>query len=147
RPSEGQLSAGRRSAAPSRATKAHWMKTKTTIGILLVASLASAVAAETGTKKTLADCIAIAIAQHPDLRAARFAADVGHAQTWEAISSALPQVNASYSAQRRHTSPSASTGAQIGGRANTFNFYSTGVTFSQILFDFGQSLYAIRAAQ
>jgi outer membrane protein len=124
------------------------MKTQTTVGILLLlVSLANSLAAETAAKKTLADCIAIAIAQHPDLRAARFAADVGHAQTWEAISTALPQINASYSAQRRHTSAGASTGTQIGGKANTFSFYSTGLTFSQILFDFGQSLYAIRAAQ
>jgi len=124
------------------------MRTSTAVRVfVLLSCVASPLAAQTATRKTLAECIAIAIARHPDLRAAQFAADVGRAQTWEAISSALPQVNASYSAQRRHTSPTASTGAQIGGRTNTFSFYSTGLTFSQILFDFGQSLYAIRAAQ
>lgn len=98
-------------------------------------------------RKTLAECIEIALAEHPDVRAARAAAQVGQEQTWQAVSSALPQVNLTYAAQRRHTSPSATTGTRIGGAAQTFDFYSTGVGFSQVLFDFGQSLHAIRAAR
>ena len=116
-------------------------------GGLLLASVASAALAQSAPKKTLAECLQIAIERHPDIQTARAAADVGHAQTWEAISTALPQINASYSAQKRHTSAGASTGTTIGGKAQTFQFYSTGFTFSQILFDFGQSLYAIRSAQ
>lgn len=135
------------------------MKTGSLVHVLLLASLMSAARADTAPKRTLAECVAIALAEHPDLKAAEFAAAVGHAQTWEAISNALPQLNASYSAQRRHTSAAASTGTQIGSAprgeatgqsfsaAQTFSFYSTGISFSQILFDFGQTLYAIRAAQ
>jgi len=116
-------------------------------GGLLLASVASAALAQSAPQKTLAECLQIAIERHPDIQTAQAAAAIGHAQTWEAISVALPQINASYSAQKRHTSAGASTGTTIGGQAQTFQFYSTGFTFSQILFDFGQSLYAIRAAQ
>src|ERR1051325_8053640 len=116
------------------------------IGSMLVL-LASAGGAQSEPQKTLAECLQIAVERHPDIQTARAAADVGHAQTWEAISTALPQINASYSAQKRHTSAGASPGTTIGGKAQTFQFYSTGFTFSQILFDFGQSLYAIRSAQ
>jgi outer membrane protein len=111
--------------------------------------LASAGAAQD--RKTLADCIAIALANQPNLKAAGATLEAGHARTWQAISGALPQVSANYSADRRNTSATARTGAPIGGaasaRSNTFNFYSTGISLSQILFDFGQSLDGIRAAQ
>jgi len=108
---------------------------------------AATVGAQAPPQKTLAECLQIAIERHPDVQSAQAAADIAHAQTWEAISTALPQVNASYTAQRRHTSAGASTGTTLGGQSQTFNFFSTGFTFSQILFDFGQSLFAIRSAQ
>jgi outer membrane protein len=115
--------------------------------LLLTNCMTAPVRAEERPKKTLDECIAIAVERHPDLKAARAAVQVGHQQTWEAISTALPQIDAAYGAQRRHTSAAASTAAQIGGAPSTFDFYSTGLTFSQILFDFGQSLAGIRAAQ
>jgi len=96
--------------------------------------LASAAAAED--RKTVAECIAIALANQPNLKAAGATLEAGHARTWQAISGALPQVTANYSANRRNTSATARTGAPIGGaaaaRSNTFNFYSTGVSLSQI---------------
>ncbi len=101
--------------------------------------------------KTLAECVAIAVANHPDLKAASASLDAGRQRTWQAVSGALPQIDANYGADRRRTSATARTGAQIAAqnanRSQTFNFYSTGVSLSQILFDFGQSLDAIRAAQ
>jgi outer membrane protein len=119
---------------------------------LVVAATFLASAAAAQDRKTLAECIAIALANQPDLKAAGATLEAGHARTWQAISGALPQVTASYSANRRNTSATARTGAPIGTgaastRSNTFNFYSTGVSLSQILFDFGQSLDGIRAAQ
>src|ERR1700752_4463350 len=84
------------------------------IGCMLVL-LARVVGAQSEPQKTLAECLQIAVERHPDIQTARAAADVGHAQTWEAISTALPQINASYSAQKRHTSAGASTGTTIGG--------------------------------
>jgi outer membrane protein len=116
-------------------------------GLLLASPITATALAQDEPKKTLAECLAIAVEHHPDLKAAEAAAQVGHFQTWEAVSTALPQINALYNAQRRHTSAAASTATQLGGAPSTFPFYSTGFTFSQILFDFGQSLAGIQAAQ
>ena len=120
---------------------------------LIVALISGAAAAQSLPRKDLAQAIEIALQNHPDLKAAAASVDAGHARTWQAISSALPQVSANYSANRRNTSVSARTGGplgpggQAGTQSETFNFYSTGVSLSQILFDFGQSLDAIRAAR
>jgi len=91
--------------------------------------------------------MAIALANQPNLKAAQATVEAGHARTWQAISNALPQVTANYNANRRYASPSARTGAAVSNQAQTYNFYSTGVSLSQVLFDFGQSLDAIRAAK
>jgi outer membrane protein len=119
--------------------------------VLVLAGVA--VAEEALPRKDLAACIAIAIENHPDLKAAGATVEAGKERTWQAISGALPQVTANYGADRRKTSATARTGAPIdgagssGSRSRTFSFYATGVTLSQILFDFGQSLDAIRAAR
>ena len=134
------------------------MKMTKTIGAfaalsLLLQPLATAARAEEPLpKKTLEQCIAIALDNHPDLKAAGATVEAGHQRTWQAASGALPQLNANYSADRRKTSASARTGAPIDGnqdanRSRKFSFYSTGVTLSQILFDFGKSLDGIRAAR
>jgi len=121
---------------------------------IAVVAATGAFAGEPMPKKSLEQAIAIALDRHPDLKAAGATVEAGQQRTWQAISSALPQVTANYSADRRNTSASARTGAPIDGgpgsganRSRTFNFYSTGVSLSQILFDFGQSLDAIRAAR
>ena len=95
--------------------------------------------AEGPTRKTLAECIAIALAQQPTRKAASVQA--ARERVWESTAAYLPQVGASYSATRRHASNGSLTGSNFGGaRAATFNFYSTGVALSQVLFDFGQNL-------
>lgn len=114
---------------------------------LVVVLLATVATGQPAPQKGLGECLRIALEHHPDIQTAQAAQDVGHQQTWEAISTALPQVNAAYSAQRRHSNAGSLTGTTLGGNTQTFNFYSTGLTFSQILFDFGQSLYGVRAAQ
>src|SRR5207249_1315818 len=116
-------------------------------GLVLMSRTTATALAEEAPKKTLAECLAIAVEHNPDLKTAEAAAQVGHFQTWEAVSPALPQINYVYSATRRHTSAAASTATQLGGAPSTFPFYATGFTFSQILFDFGQSLAGIQAAQ
>ncbi|HEX9641688.1 MAG TPA: TolC family protein [Candidatus Krumholzibacteria bacterium] len=118
--------------------------------LLLVFAVASR-GAEVAPKKSLAECIAIALANQPNLKAAQAVVEAGQERTWQAVSTALPQVTANYAANRRNTSASARTGAADGSQSfnqsQTFDFYSTGVSLSQILFDFGQSLDAIRAAR
>jgi len=115
--------------------------------VLAIATLLGVARAEERTTKTLAECIAIALEHHPGLKAAAAAVEAGHARTWEATAKYLPDVNGLYSANWRHASPAARTGTNIDTRARTFNFYNTGVSFSQVLFDFGQTLNTIRAAQ
>ena len=118
------------------------------IGLALF--VGSAGAQEPTTARTLAECIAIAVDNHPSLKAAGASIDAGSQRVREAVANYLPQVNALYAANRRHSSPAVRTGSQTSGaltNAPTFNFYNTGFNLTQILFDFGQNLNAIRAAQ
>jgi outer membrane protein TolC len=112
----------------------------------LIVLLGSALPARAETK-TLEECIAVALEQHPSLKSAAASVDAAEARVWQAASGYLPQVSAGYSAERRKTSLAASTGTDFDPQERTFNFYDTGVGFSQVLFDFGQTLKAIRSAQ
>lgn len=100
-------------------------------------------------QKTLAECIAIAIAQHPSLKAADASVQAGGQRVRQAVSNYLPQVSGFYDATRQRSSVAQRTSSQSQGviPANTFNFYKTGIGFTQVLFDFGQTLNSIRAAQ
>ncbi len=128
--------------------------------VLLACALATADDLPT---RTLTECIEIAVQQHPSLKAAAASVAAGHQRVWQAASNYLPQINANYAANRKNTSISAQTGGAVGSQgggvvtqtpipavgktSQTFNFYSTGVTFTQVLFDFGQTLASIRSAQ
>lgn len=100
-------------------------------------------AAET---KSLADCIALALQEHPSLRAGTARFDAAQARTRQVAAAYLPQVSATYAANRRNTSVAARTGTTLGTASQTFNFFNTGVSFTQLLFDFGQNLHTLRAA-
>ncbi len=115
---------------------------------LLIASACPALArAAEQPEKTLQECIAIALEHHPSLKAAAATVEAGTQRVWQAASGYLPQVNANYVATRQGTSVSARTQTQVGTTTTTYNFYNTGVSFSQRLFDFGKVLDGIRAAQ
>jgi outer membrane protein len=98
-------------------------------------------------QRSLDECIAFAIEHHPSLKAAQASVDAGGQRVWQVTSVYLPQVDANYNANRRQTSATATTGAEIGTITRTFSFYTTGFSLTQILFDFGQNLNRIRAAQ
>ena len=114
-------------------------------------------------QKTLAECIAVAIAQHPSLKAADASIEAGHQRVREAASDYLPNVAGTYAFDRKNTNPGASgLGIQsspnptpnatpgsfsVGGGSQTFNFSKASLSFSQLLFDFGQALNKIRSAQ
>ncbi len=124
--------------------------TNITAALLVSLLVCTAVAEEAPSLKTLAECIAIALQQHPSLKAATASVEAGHQRVWQAGANYLPQINAFYMANRRQSSPAVRTGSQttgVGANAVTFNFYNTGVNFTQLLFDFGQTLNSIRAAQ
>ena len=102
--------------------------------------------------RTLEECVAIALERHPRLGAARANLEAGHQRVRQNISSYLPQIDGGASAARRKRSAAQATG-QPGlpgvslSSANTpFNYYTTGLTLSQVLFDFGRNLDAIQAA-
>src|SRR5437870_5616799 len=117
----------------------HWLLT---ITLLALPALARADA-----RKTLEECIEIALRQQPTLRAAAATVAAGRERVWETAAAYLPQVSASYLASRRHASSGSLIGIAAAGRAKTFPYYTTGATFSQVLFDFGQNLELIHAAQ
>jgi len=104
-------------------------------------------------EKSLGECIAIALEHHPTLKAAGASVEAANQHVWVAAAPYLPQLDAFYSLRRQQTSIAAQiqTGGSAGStqakQLQTSNFYSTGVTFSQILFDFGQTLASIRSAQ
>ncbi len=109
----------------------------------------AALAEEPQPAKTLAECIAIAVANHPSLKAAAASVVAGQQRVLQAASNYLPQVSANYAADRGNASAGgrARAGTNIRTASDTFNFYSTGVSLTQVLFDFGQTLEQIRAAQ
>jgi len=129
------------------------MRFVTIVALLAIGVLLRGVAAVADLPtKTLDECIAIAVQQQPSLKAAGAAVDAGHQRVWEAGSNYLPQITAVYGAARRNSSFSSRTGGPgTGGgittQSQTFNFYNTGVGFTQVLFDFGQTLASIRSAQ
>jgi outer membrane protein len=115
--------------------------------LLLAAGLAHA---EELTQRDLDECVQIALERHPTLHAAGATVQAASQQVWQAASGYLPQIGASYEANRRSTTATVQTGAdlgQVGNITQTYNFYSTGVSFNQVLFDFGKTLALIRAAQ
>ena len=118
------------------------------LSVLAALAVATVALAEDAVpRKTLAECIEIALRQQPTLKAAGATVAAGRERVWETTAAYLPQVNGSYQANRRHASQSSLTGGNVRGRSATFDFYTTGVALSQVLFDFGQNLSLIHAAQ
>ena len=115
--------------------------------LLAVTLLSLPVLAGAEERKTLEECIEIALRQQPILKAAAATVAAGRERVWETTAAYLPQVSASYLASRRHASSSSLIGSGGLGKAKTFPFYTTGATLSQVLFDFGQNLELIHAAQ
>jgi outer membrane protein len=119
--------------------------------LALCLALPATASAAGAPRKTLEECVALALAQQPRLRAAGAAVEAARERVWQSAAAYLPQVTASYAANRR----SATTGSLTGGgsfaggaqRSRTFNFFSTGVALSQVLFDFGQNLALIHRAR
>src|SRR5437667_773750 len=116
------------------------------LAVALLALPALPALAQAEARKTLEECIEIALRQQPTLRAAAAPVAAGRERVWEAAAAYLPQVSANYLASRRHGSPSSLSNINAGG-GETRPLYSTAVALSQVLFDFGQNLELIHAAQ
>ena len=122
-------------------------------------------------QKTLAECIRIALANHPSLKAASASVDAGHQRVREAAANYLPTVSGQYLFDRSNQGAGSRLGVSTsageivttpvpnptpggtpivprGSVGNpALNFSKATIGFTQILFDFGQTLNSIRQAQ
>jgi outer membrane protein len=123
--------------------------------------------------RTLEECVEIALASHPTLGAAEAAVDAGRARVRQAWAGYLPELGASYTTRRSRgvsggsrsttggtfvdataldttsldAAGAAAAATDGGARKETITFHRTGVSLSQVLFDFGQNLDPIPAAR
>jgi len=98
---------------------------------------------------TLERAIGIALLRHPSILAAKGTVDVNQAKKGQAESGYYPQLAASagYSRQQASTISTGTTTVGIGKRVETshsFEQYSTSVSASQMLFDFGKTRTQVR---
>ncbi|MGH7964158.1 MAG: TolC family protein [Candidatus Binatia bacterium] len=109
------------------------------------------------TTLTLQEALDTALAQHPTLRIGQAEVDAARQRVRQEAAGYLPRGAYTY-AYRREQRPlsSAVGGVRLDGTgqqqrrrttAQIFNFNSTNFSMSQLLFDFGQTLHAIRSAQ
>jgi outer membrane protein len=137
--------------------RAQWCAKGLGVALIVAVCAAAPARAQPLPEKTLAECIAIALEHHPTLKAAGASIAAAHQRVWQAAAPYLPQVDAVYSARRQQTSVGAASGAGTGtveptpgvviNQLRINNVYSTGVSVSQLLFDFGQTLASIRSAR
>lgn len=104
--------------------------------------------------RSLAECVAIALERHPSIQISDAELAAGGARVGQARSGYLPQLSGSWSSDRRQSTFSSRTGgpsSDIAGGATAqetrFYFHQGAVALSQTLFDFGETLATIRAAQ
>ena len=122
---------------------------------LLAAAVSStAFAQDTSAPLTLAEALRLARAHQPALHQAEGARDAARAQSEASRAPMLPQVNGVASYSRATANFAAPQGALPGDTtaasntsADTFPYYRLGVTASQLIWDFGQTLNQLRAAR
>jgi outer membrane protein TolC len=117
------------------------------LGILLLGPGPFASPARALPGRTLEQCVEIALERHPRLGAARAGVEAGHERVRQSIAPYLPQVSGGGSVSRRKRSSAQVTGVPGAGGAAPFTYYSTQLSLSQVLFDFGRNLDAIQAAK
>jgi outer membrane protein TolC len=118
--------------------------------LLLPLALASAGArAAERPQRSLEECVQLALERQPSLGAARADVEAGDERIRQQRSGYLPQLEGVGSADRRKTSAGQAIGVPGGGGGGreSFSYYSVGLSLSQVLFDFGRNLDAIRAAR
>ena len=96
---------------------------------------------------SLQDAVAIALKQHPTLHIGQADIDAADYRVRQRIADYLPSGAYTYNYTRQERSVSAAVGGAASRTVTTtFNFHSTNVALRQLLFDFGRTLDAIRAA-
>jgi TolC family type I secretion outer membrane protein len=98
--------------------------------------------------KTLAECIEIALANHPSLGSAEARVEAGRERVNATRAGYLPQLEAGYASTRSDSDlrrvGAGFAGGSFGGSRDGW-IHDTGFSLSQLLFDFGRNLDAIRA--
>jgi len=121
---------------------------KPLLAALLAAALGlSAWAADSPRPLSLAECLAIAEQNHPDLTAARGLIDSAHAQVRIARSGYRPHLDAGANYTRATYNYAATPGTSLkqfnsaysGESMSPAAYYYGGLSFSQLLYDFGQT--------
>lgn len=109
--------------------------------------------AETEKTLTVQEAVAIALTHHPTMRIGVTAIEAAQARVRQQIAGYLPRGAYTYAVTRQQRPLTAAVGGvQIGGGgqqrtfSQIFNFHSTNFSMSQLLFDFGRTLDAIRSA-
>jgi outer membrane protein TolC len=99
--------------------------------------------------RTLEECVEIALDRHPRLGIARSELEAGRQRVRQDVAGYLPQIAGNASADRRKRSAAQATGQPGvgGGSSDPFSYYATGLSLSQVLFDFGRNLDQIQAAR
>src|SRR5258708_39448229 len=101
----------------------------------------------------LDEAVHTALAHQPQLRQARASTEAARAVSDEVRAPLLPQVAATAGYERATANfmfrPGVPAGASAGrgSSSTTYNFFSSGLTVSQLLFDFGQTSQRWRAQQ
>ena len=103
---------------------------------------------------TLEEALAIARARQPDLRRARSDAIAARARSRQALAGLLPQLSGVAQYQRTTANFAARPGTippgLLGTQASTFetfNFFSAGITASQLIYDFGRTWDQLGSAE
>jgi outer membrane protein len=123
------------------------------VGLLLLCFYADTTSAA-GTEKmlTVQEAVATALTQHPTMRIGATAVEAAQARVRQEIAGYFPRGTYTYVLTRQQRSLTQAVGgiqAERGQQrtvSQVFNFHSTNFSMSQLLFDFGRTLDAIRAA-
>jgi outer membrane protein len=130
------------------------MRSATRIVGLLLLCLDADTISIAGTEKTLTvqEAVATALTQHPTMRIGATAVEAAQARVRQEIAGYLPRGAYTYVLTRQQRSLTQAVGGIQAGEgqqrtiSQVFNFHSTNFSMSQLLFDFGRTLDAIRAA-
>jgi outer membrane protein TolC len=123
------------------------------LALLVVLALArpGPAAAQARPTRTLEECVEIALARHPHLGSADADVEAARQRVRQERAGYLPQVSAGASRERRKRSAAQATGLpeaqRVETRSQRFGYTTSGVSLTQVLFDFGRNLDAIQAAR
>jgi len=123
------------------------MKRSLAVVLLLAVAPPGAAEAQSRPTRTLEECVEIALARHPRLGSADADVEAGRQRVRQERAGYLPQISAGASRSERKRSATQATGLPGQSVAQRFGYTASGVSLTQVLFDFGRNLDAIQAAR